>query len=262
MDNSKWFVQYLAAALDGIACWPLDTTQIITALESLGLTLDPDINSEASRPGHERRQNPTSPGDMSWWKNGSCVVLAWDAGTNNPGSVAREFAKLLVAKGPWKLLITGGSDSGTPQSLRPTLEEQLKKHNGHRPCETYVWIDFRCNPEGCVLQAFEFIAETDGHQNHPVFSQVAADGNFKYRSRLAPSDPKLETTAEQLSALISEITELQARSYQLAELLKIVPAKRQVQLKQEMLRLFLREQLLRLEYARLFQATASPKSLQ
>ena len=259
MFNSQEFVHYLAAALDGVACCPLDTVQIIAALESLGLTLDPDINPEASRSGHERRQNPTSPGDMSWLTNDSCIALAWGGGTNDPGSVPREFEKLLLAKEHWKLLITGGSGSGTPQSLRPTLERRLKKHNDGRRRETYVWIDFRCNPVGCALGAFEFVVETDGRQN-PIFSQVG-DGSFKYFSRrLAASGPKLERTAEQQSALISEITELQARSYQLAQLLKILPAERHVQLKHEMQRLFLSVQTLRLEYARLIQRTDSPKS--
>jgi len=180
--TTRCLVRGLAAELDGIATYPLDTPSILAALERMGHGLNLETYTDAPRLEQMRGPHPEYLWDMSWWRDDSCMVLACESEWGRPRSVCYDCSKLLLATAPWKLLITDASQhGGRSERLRPTIQRKLKEHDDHRTSETYVWIDFRCNRAGGIFRAFEFVPTRDGRLDNPVFREV--DGcSFKYLS--------------------------------------------------------------------------------
>jgi hypothetical protein len=179
--TTDWLVRGLAAELDGVATSRLDTPQIMLALERLGATVNLDVYPETPLPKRLRKRNRACMWDMSWWQNDSRLVLACESELGHPGEVSFDFAKLLAAKAPWKLLITDAGATGhTTEALQETTDYKIKEHNDHRMCETYVWIDLQCDDEGGDLRAFEFTPNRfDCDQRHSSFCGVQGS-TFKY----------------------------------------------------------------------------------
>ncbi len=104
--------------------------------------------------------------DCSWWKEDAHLdlVLAAESEWSEWSDIRYDFDKLIAAKCPVKLLVTG-SGSGCPRNqevkefrntMRKKIQGRLRQHSDHIQGERYVWTDVQGSLTGGKIYAYEF----------------------------------------------------------------------------------------------------------
>jgi hypothetical protein len=184
--TTEWLVRRMAEELGRIGSFPLCTAHIRQVLVRLGRD-DLKLEVYPDTPGDKRNCHREFLWDFTWWEensNRSELVLAAESEWCDTGDVCFDFEKLLVAKCPYKLLITDAGYNGrSVEYFQSRIEGCLKKHFDFRRTETYVWIDHRGDPgrSGGLLRAFEFKPENDGPSKGPYFRKLDDGNPFPFR---------------------------------------------------------------------------------
>jgi hypothetical protein len=176
MFTSEWLVSRIAEELGLIKFLSLSTADIKRALTSVGRDeLHLEVYPDEAPAGQERKGHREFLWDVSWWKEDASraeLILVVESEWGRVSDVCFDFEKLLVAKSPYKLLITdAGSQRQAISLFKGQIEECLKRHRDFRVGETYIWIDHagRDGTGTGVLQAFEFKPQIDGPCHGPFF---------------------------------------------------------------------------------------------